>query len=270
MVHSHSHRRFPALGRTLQRDGFAVVRALVPAQDAAAILSTAVTESATLEHMAHSEAIWCLRTHPSVLGAFSTIWGVAPEDLIVGFDGMLVRQPSHVLGWHVDQNGSHGEHTAAVQCVVALERSCAATGTVTFVRGSHARFDRAVPPCRATEGEWEAVFVDASDEAYAGLDVCVPELRPGDAVFWDSRTLHAVAPARCQGSLRSVSYLSFAPRSFADARTLALRCDAHERGVHTTHWPHRFVDRDCGLARPKCYSSALPARLLQRLVGYDA
>jgi ectoine hydroxylase-related dioxygenase (phytanoyl-CoA dioxygenase family) len=245
-----------------------VVRGLVSADDAAALLATAAEECRRLQHMAHSEAMWRLRTHPSVLAAFEAIWQLGADDLIVGFDGMLVQQTSHSLDWHVDQDGSHGDQMAAVQCVVALQRSCAATGTVRFLRGSHARFHRAVPPSRAIKGAWEVSFVDAGDDAYAGLDVHQPELRQGDAVFWDSRTLHAVAPPRREGSQRSVAYLSFVPRCFASASTLAQRCDAYERGVHTTHWPHRFVDRDCGLARPTRFTAAVPSRTVRRLVGY--
>lgn len=259
--------RLGAARHALQRDGFCVIRRLVPASDVEQLLDMAAVEARSLEHMAHSEAMWRLRTNVAVMNAFATLWDVPPCELIVGFDGMLLDQASHVVGWHVDQDGSHDNVMDGIQCIVALAPSDSETGSVRFLRGSHMVFEYAVEACPRKTGKWEATFLSDRQWMYRNLDVCMPALRAGDAVFWDSRTLHSVPPARRPGAHRSVAFLSYSPRHLATDDVLRRRRDAHKRGVHTTHWPHRFVARNGACSRPSRYTDTVPSDVRQRLVG---
>ena len=78
----------------------------------------------------------------------------------------------------------------------------------------------------------------------------LPALDQGDAVLWDSRTVHCVPPPTDASRPRCVAYLSMAPRRMATPETLARRRDYFARGVSTTHWPHVLVDRGDARCRP--------------------
>jgi hypothetical protein len=234
----------------LRRDGYCVIPSVLDATEVAHARQVAETELPHMPHMAHSEAMWYVRTHPVVLAVFRRLW--RSDDLIVGFDGMTVRRPGDeawTLDWHVDQDASHERGLVCAQGVVALSHSDARTGGTQLVPGSHRHFAALSRRCGADadgiDGAWEFFAVGDDDYVFWQCAPTVqPSLNPGDLLLWDSRTVHRVAAPECSASARMVAYVCMTPRSFASADVLAKRRLAFQTGIATTHWPHRYVDRD--------------------------
>lgn len=241
----------------LERDGFCVLRGVLPAVDTSKLVAMAHREKETHHVMAHSDSMWHIRT--SVRPIFESIYHT--DDLITSFDGMTFKYPGGgglVLGYHVDQeqNESH-----CYQSLVALTKSDATTGSVSFLVASHKdhadtlrRYDRGIDldtvqdgdgdgdgdPVRAT---WQFLELADGDPLVKRCDQYTASLKPGDIALWDSRTVHCVVPGTDPLSTRLVAYVCMVPRSFACQTTLRRRRDAFCRGASSTNWPHLFVLR---------------------------
>ena len=228
----------------LREDGFAVVRGVF-CRDTCLQWRDRLLRDEDEQH-AHSDTMWDIRTRRQAFRRlFETVWGTA--DLAVSFDGASVRRghEEHTLDWHVDQNHFHGPELACVQGLVALSECDARTGGTQFLRGSHREHAEAMERMHpdATDDEWEFYPVEEGDPILR-LPVAHPCLRPGDVLLWDSRTFHRVVAATDAATERVVAFVCMTPKSFASEETRASRRDAYCRGAATTHWPHKFVDRD--------------------------
>jgi hypothetical protein len=235
----------------LHRRGFCVVRGVLDDVDA-------IRREIALDPTAQSRGMWRIRTAPRVKRCFEALWN---EPLIVSFDGATVKMPGESgleLGFHVDQDLVSDE-CICVQGVVALSDSNATTGSVVLVPGSHRRFAALVHRCGdpvlytkgACDGVWQGFAVPEDDIIFRQcLPAEQPALAPGDAVFWDSRLVHAVPAAEDPASERVVAYVSMSPRRWASERTLKARKRAFRDGAATTHWPHEMYRRRGSLRPP--------------------
>jgi hypothetical protein len=168
----------------------------------------------------------------------------------------------------VDQGrGKEGRH--AVQGLVSLFPADAKTGGLTVVPRSHLRFGEVV-----------------EDQQNPAMDYCTvqpycPVLRElphrlvschaGDLVLWDSRTVHANAPAPEQPVtpadrlLRAVAYICMTPAELASADVLRGRRAGYENWFSTSHWPHKLDLGSGSDDPPRSLSDAAPA--VKSLVG---
>jgi hypothetical protein len=198
--------------------------------------------------MGQSEFSWHLRTLPKVREAFRRIWNT--NDLIVSYDGANVFRPWHhgfkktVCGWwHVDQGrAKQGRH--AVQGFVSLYDANGGTGGLTVVPQSHLRHSEVVEDQQTPESDYCAVqgYSSVLQELPRRLVCC----QSGDLVLWDSRTVHANAPAPEAPSapadrlLRAVGYICMTPKIFAPEDVRKQRRTAYEYRISTSHWPHKM------------------------------
>lgn len=221
----------------MDRDGFEIIRQVIPSEEAERCATRALEEMETRDNMSHSDTIWSLRTHPSVLSLFRRLWNT--EDIVTGFDGIGVSHGDFVLPWHVDQE-RHSATCIGIQGIMALSRHDATTGGISIISGTHKQHSSVVVPNDAHEWEYQEMDVTR----YMGsMDVMTPMLAPGDMCVWDSRTCHCVRAG--SGSARRITaYLSFEPRAHVTSKVARRRRRAVTEGIATTHWASRFVDRE--------------------------
>lgn len=228
--------------KELQTDGYCVVRNVLDEGVLCRLRAMIDRETPALPHMAHSEAMWALRTRPEVRQLFEGLYDTT--DLIVSFDGVTRKAPGSsglVLGNHVDQTQ---DETHCVQCVIALTKSDRRTGTLQLMKGSHELFAETLRRWGpAVPSAWQFMEIGADDALAARCELVCPELAPGDAILWDSRMVHSVTEPLDEQSTRLVAYVCMVPRAWASANTLKRRRAAFLRGASSTHWPHLFVAR---------------------------
>lgn len=226
----------------LKHDGYCVLRGVLNRETVRDLALMVAEEFDTLPHMAHSNAIWTLRTLDVVRGLFERIHETT--DLIVSFDGVTFRRPGQqglVLGHHVDQTQNE---THCFQALVALTPSNEATGTLELLRGSHRRHrDTLRAWCPEEPPVWQYMEVGAESDLFGACEAIRPDLTPGDVAIWDSRTVHAVSPPTDVRTSRLVAYICMVPRAWAPSSTQRRRRAAFLRGASSTHWPHRLVLR---------------------------
>jgi ectoine hydroxylase-related dioxygenase (phytanoyl-CoA dioxygenase family) len=223
--------------------------------------------------MGQSDFLWYLRTLPKVKNVFAKIWGT--ENLLVSFDGANIFRPWHhgfrktVCGWwHVDQGRAKvGRH--AVQGLVSLFAADSSTGGLTVVPKSHLRF------AEVTEDQQNPLQDYCTVQPYCPVLQELPRklvtCQAGDLVLWDSRLIHANAPAvespitPADRLLRAVGYVCMTPTSFASEEVLIGRRAAYEHRFSTSHWPHK-LDLGTGSDEPpQCLKDA-PANV-KALIG---
>jgi len=221
----------------------------------------------------HSEFLWYLRTLPAVRKAFEAIWKTS--DLLVSFDGCNVFRPwqhgfrkTQCGWWHTDQGrAKKGRHS--VQGFVSLHAADGATGGLTVLPRSHARHQEALEDQQNPESDYYALpyYSHVLLESSRKLVCC----QAGDLVLWDSRTVHANAPALllpkgpANELLRAVGYVCMTPYSFASEQVRKVRRASYEAGCSTSHWPHKL---DLGSAGGKpAVSLAEASAEIRALVG---
>jgi len=220
-----------------------------------------------------SDFVWHLRTLPTVRQVFEKIWETS--NLIVSFDGANVFRPWHagfrktVCGWwHVDQGrGKQGRH--AVQGFVSLYEANGKTGGLTVIPRSHLRFGEVV------EDQQNPSIDYCTVQPYSAILHELPRrlvcCQPGDLVLWDSRTVHANAPAPeepvgpADRLLRAVAYVCMTPASFAPEDIKRGRRAAYEYRFSTSHWPHKLDLGNGSNEAPRSLSDAPLA--VRALVG---
>lgn len=223
--------------------------------------------------MGQSDFLWYLRTLPNVQKVFAKIWKT--NDLLVSFDSAGIFRPwNHgfrktICGWwHVDQGrGKKGRH--AVQGLVSLYDADCRTGGLTVVPQSHLRFNEVVEDQQNPEVDYCTVqpYCSVLQELPRRLVCC----KAGDLVIWDSRTVHANAPAPqqpiCERGrlLRAVGYICMVPAKFATSEVLKGRRSAYEYRVGTSHWPQKLDLGEAGDEAPRSLNDASPD--VRALVG---
>ena len=223
----------------MERDGFEVVRGVISPEEATTFGTEGLREREVRKHMAHSDTMWQLRTHPNVLSLFRRLWGCS--EIVTGFDGFGVSHGDFVLPWHVDQTRPSAS-CVGIQGIMALSTHDASTGGLSLMVGSHRQHAAILENERYSEGEWE--YHEVNIERLRGVgDTFTPRLSPGDVCVWDSRTVHRVVEGNGSRVRRVTAYLSFEPRSHVSDATALQRRNALEKGIATTHWASRFVDR---------------------------
>lgn len=190
-----------------------------------------------------SDLDWYVRTLPSVRSVFEQVWGTA--DLITSFDCFGIFRPwqtgkffKTLGGWfHVDQ-GTPGKQ--CIQGLLSIFDQDASTGGLTVIPGSHHRFEEHKTP----EPFEEYIPVVEDNSLWHGPHRLV-QMRAGDFVLWDSRTVHCNSPAietpvtPEDRLLRAVVYVCMTPRSYATPDVLEKRIEAYNFCKTTTHWPHK-------------------------------
>jgi ectoine hydroxylase-related dioxygenase (phytanoyl-CoA dioxygenase family) len=248
----------------MQKHGFTVVRDVLDDQQLSTASALLRDEYDHRACMAHSSLTWYIRSLASVQRPFRELynaWGA--NDLISSFDGVGWRQhgePGWAVDWHVDQDASSMDTTSA-QAILALSAHTADSGGLQLLPDSHRRFTALMHRMgNPSDDGWQFCAIDPGDPIFRGRAAVQPQLRAGDMVIWDSRTVHRVVEPTGPDE-RVTAYLSFAPRSWATHAALAERRRFFAEGRATTHWAHRPVDRGEAPCPPAREWHALDERL---------
>ena len=212
----------------------------------------------TWSYAGQSAFMWRARSEPRVIAAFEDAWGLpAGGGMLTSFDGFIFFRPPQIepswatrpaLDWlHVDQ-GSTKRGLAGVQGALLLWDQTAESGGLVLLPRSHERHCTLVPEGR----RHDYVQFRPDDPRLAGLgDARLVRAKAGDLVLWDSRTVHASAPADPAAPLpldedgrprpsRAAALVSMVPaaRHLAADPELARRREALVASSSTTtHWP---------------------------------
>jgi len=210
-----------------------------------------------------SEFMWRARTAEGVMRSFEVAWGLEPgAPLLSSFDGCAVFRPPALnpswasqgaLSWlHVDQ-GATKSGMSGVQGALLLYDQDIASGGLVVVPRSHTRHGDILAGL-AGAFDISADFLPVSPDAPCldGLGgASLVHARAGDLLLWDSRTVHASAPASVTaplpreygGSLRlsrAAAFVCMVPAQEHLCASPALaqqRAQAAMHWVTTTHWP---------------------------------
>lgn len=195
----------------------------------------------------HEKFMWDIRQEPGVIDVFSKVWN--SDELIVSFDALnitLPRRPGHVprQKWpHVDQS-PYRKGLQCVQGIVNLSRAGPEDGGLTVYPGTH-KITESFFREHTDKSEWTRKdFFNYNPEQIAwfveqGYREHKVVAEPGDLIIWDSRLIHFGAePTAKSDTIRTVTYVSYAPASFATKEVLGAKREAFEKWLATTHWPH--------------------------------
>ncbi|KAK1983945.1 phytanoyl-CoA dioxygenase [Colletotrichum cereale] len=208
----------------------------------------------------HEKFMWDIRQEPGVIDAFAKVWDT--DKLIVSFDALditLPRRPNHVprTKWPRVDRSPFRSGLQCVQDIVNLSKAGPEDGGLTVYPGSH----------KATElffrehtdrAQWTRKdFSSYTPEQIAwfegqGFREHKVIAEPGDLIIWNSRLIHYGAePTAKSDTIRTITYVSYAPASFATEDALDEKKQAFEKWLATTHWPHDNI-------APRANQSTLP------------
>jgi hypothetical protein len=217
----------------------------------------------------HSDFLWSIRALSGVKESFAKIWN--DDDLLTSFDGGNIFRPWNVKKdiadsandnettklssmysswktsggwWHVDQGSGKLGRRHAVQGLFSLYGANASTGGLCVMPKSQSRHDEV---CQDSVSSRDYVSVQPYLPGYATMHRKLVCCEPGDLILWDSRTIHCNTPAHeplqdhdPNELLRAVGYVCMTPRSMATPEVLAMRKEAYNYEVTTSHWPHVY------------------------------
>lgn len=208
-----------------------------------------ISEINTFNHygVVHEKFMWDIRLEPAIIEAFARIWGT--DKLIVSFDALnitLPRRPGHTPRprWpHVDQS-PYREGLQCVQGIVNLSEAGPEDGGLVVFPGTHKVTERFFRE-RTDKASWSRRdFYKFSPDELAwfeaqGFAEKKVNARPGDLIVWDSRLIHyGSEPTPKSDTIRTVTYVSYAPAELATPEILQTKQQAFEGWLATTHWPH--------------------------------
>jgi ectoine hydroxylase-related dioxygenase (phytanoyl-CoA dioxygenase family) len=195
----------------------------------------------------HERFMWDIRLEPGVVDVFARLWHT--DELLVSFDALnitLPRRPGHVPRgkWpHVDIS-PYREGQTCVQGIVNLSHAGPDDGGLTVYPGSHklteTYFQQHTDPSSWMRKDYYTYTPEQiAWFAEQGFKEHKVVAAPGDLIIWDSRLIHFGAePTEKSSTIRTVTYVSYAPVSLASEETLATKRRAFEQWMATTHWPH--------------------------------
>ena len=192
----------------------------------------------------HAQFVWDIRTEPKVVGSFSKLWSVEPDQLLTSFDGFcFMKGPAVSKGWpHWDQ-GSSKQGLQAVQGLVTLTsvESDADGGLVVWDKSHTLHADYWREYGIKSGGDWYKVPEDHMKSMEREYDIkrVVVKAPAGSLILWDSRTIHHnQPPAKGNPKQRACVYVCMTPRAKATPKNIEKRQSAFTNLRMTTHWPH--------------------------------
>ncbi|KAI9638809.1 uncharacterized protein MKK02DRAFT_31126 [Dioszegia hungarica] len=199
----------------------------------------------------HEQFIWDIKQDPAVVGPFQALWGT--DELLASFDGFNLSLPfpdrpqEDFTPWpHVDQSPLvKGLH--CVQGIMNISENGPDDGGLMVLKGSSALYTQlfeAFEDKKPAEGWNKHDRHDHTPEQIQwlmdhGCEYHKVTAEPGDLLLWDSRTVHYGA-APSSDNPRFASYVCYKPAMYATPEVLAKRKEAWDTKTETTHDPITF------------------------------
>ena len=207
--------------------------------------------------MNHSDFCWNTRLLPKVKQAFAAIWQT--DDLIVSYDAANVFRPwkwnpnwlTNSNWWHVDQSTQRGLDRVCVQGLVTYYDATADTGGLCVIPKSHNAYPEVAARLGKMPRTMDYARIPPQDPILQQHYGILVGAKAGDAILWDSRTIHCNTPALTAAStvigqdsreehkeiIRLCAYVCMMPRSLASEEVLESRKLGFISRVGTSHWP---------------------------------
>jgi hypothetical protein len=222
--------------------------------------------------VSHEKFMWEARLESGIIEPFSDLWKTT--SLLVSFDGMNVTPPQafrskdQIPPWpHTDQHALDRDFLCA-QGLLNTGPCGPRDGGLIVMGGSAALWSefwesdvgksklaklggdaKVAAQRRTTKDELDLTQFTQTELAWYEQKGCKfrkLELKPGDFVIWDSRTIHYnVMPQG--GELRTAIYICYAPAELATQEDLEKKTSLFHGYQGSTHWPHmniRAVGKD--------------------------
>lgn len=212
-----------------------------------------VSQINTFNHygVVHERFMWEIRLEERIIETFAQLWNT--DELLVSFDAlniMLPRRPGHVprVKWpHVDQSPFR-QGLQYVQGIVNLSKTGPEDGGLTVYPGSHKVveefFAQHTDPMEWDHKDFYSFTADQMTWFEETQDCKSHKViaEAGDLIIWDSRLVHYGAePNGNSDTIRTVTYVSYAPVQLASAVVLEKKREAFDKWLATTHWPHENI-----------------------------
>jgi ectoine hydroxylase-related dioxygenase (phytanoyl-CoA dioxygenase family) len=153
------------------------------------ILETDAPDHAVRCHNRHldEKLIHDISTHPAILDRMTALYG---NDLLIWRTNFFIKEKgAKEIPWHQDFNYWPLEPPIIVSCWIAIDQATQENGCVQMIPGSHRKV---VPHVRATK---EMQFGEMADSNYYDeSDAINLEMRPGEFIIFNERTLHHSEP----------------------------------------------------------------------------
>lgn len=198
----------------------------------------------TLE-ISHQDFVWRVRQHPRILQVFEALWGT--NELLSSFDSINILKPgqheSSTDGWlHVDQAPLR-KGVTCIQGLLNMVDVGPETGTLLVKDGSHSFHEDFFQNATVLSQEQKQQtkdfykFQDGEREYFHKFETKALSAKAGSLFLWDSRLAHQNLLPGNTDTWRHVVYTCYQPRSLATEKDLALKREAYEDRLVTTHWP---------------------------------
>lgn len=197
--------------------------------------------------VAHEKFMWDIRTEEEVIKPFADLYGT--DDLLVSFDSLNITFPGRddrppIKGWpHVDQS-PFKNGLQCVQGIVSLSEHGPNDGGLVVYKTTSKLFKEFFET-QVPKDKWDAldVYHFSQEELDWFIKRGCEEVKiccePGDMILWDSRTIHwGKEPESTSDVIRTVVYVSYSPRKFANHGILEYRKKAFQAWLSTSHWAH--------------------------------
>jgi ectoine hydroxylase-related dioxygenase (phytanoyl-CoA dioxygenase family) len=200
--------------------------------------------------LAYAQFIWNLRQNKKCIEPFANLWGCAPEDLLVSFDGASFHMPPEItnIGWHrktwyhCDQSYTRNGFECVQSWVTGFDVN-EGDATLAFYEQSHKYQAQFAQHFNISEkNNWYRLESPEQIKFYTDYGCLERHIKcpRGSMVFWDSRTIHCGVEAqkgRPRHNFRCVVYLCYMPRQLCTQAELKKKQKAFEDMRMTSHWP---------------------------------
>lgn len=232
---------------------------------------------------AHHQFQWELREE-CARKIFSKIYDVHCTDLVCSFDTLnisLGRKKKELASWfHHDHNRYVDPQFTSIQGVYYHTHGNINDGGTLCYPHSHKVHEQYAELCPRTGITWQTEMPRVIEHVlYQSHLPQVPtqyEVPPGHIFLFNSKIFHQGLPPQDKTSLRLVSYVSMAPRSYISEDELSKHRKYYQERSSTGHWvfgpyhkknnPPRTYGNDYPTVTPGTYK--ISSRLQYRLAGY--
>jgi Phytanoyl-CoA dioxygenase (PhyH) len=164
----------------------------------------------------HDISLDLIRGSARFYEAHKLIW--SRPDLWVTFDRFVVKKPNtQGLPIHLDQNPYLQSNFECTQGLVSIANNTSLSGSTVLVPKSHHNFEIARNFCNQTDN-YNPVPIDSNYYKSISDNVYNINLRDGDGLIWDSRTIHGSSD-NLSDQTRIAALVSYQPQTNEAARS---------------------------------------------------
>lgn len=201
----------------------------------------------------HCQMAWNVRQNPKVVNVFAKYWKVDPTELLVSYDSSSINLPPEITGlwssttepffwYHTDLKYGSSPNNGLLQSWITGMDVNEGDSTLAFIESSNKYRDEFIKEFNLNERS-STLLTNDQINFFLNKGCCEKKIKcpKGSLVLWSQHTVHCgIEPYynRPQPNIRCITYLCYAPRSFADEKSLEYKREAFKYMYTTTHNPY--------------------------------